>query len=136
MNPYLKNTAAFLLLLNGIGAIYGGGHLVAHPDGSSLHIPLSVLRYSPFTDFLIPGIILLGVNGLLSLFVLATLILDIKYYPRLLMAQGTILIVWIAIQIAMLRGTHYLHFIFGAVGVLLILCGELIKPLNYQPRHK
>jgi hypothetical protein len=49
-----------LLAFLGIGAIGGGGALIISPSGKLLGgIPLSLLKNSPFNDFLIPGIILL-----------------------------------------------------------------------------
>ena len=48
-----------LLEFLGLGAIYGGGALIISPTGKMLGgLPLSMLDQSPFSDFLIPGIIL------------------------------------------------------------------------------
>jgi hypothetical protein len=48
----VKKIAAILLILNGIGALYGGSVLIMHPDGSGLQIPLYILNHSPFHNFL------------------------------------------------------------------------------------
>jgi hypothetical protein len=46
-----------------LGAIGGGITLIIKPDGSLMQMPLSCLSGSPFTSFLVPGLILLIVNG-------------------------------------------------------------------------
>lgn len=60
MTKALRFTAIFLLLFNGIGALYGGGLLVIDPSGAKIQLPLSYLHYSPFTDYLIPALCCLG----------------------------------------------------------------------------
>lgn len=45
------------------GAVYGGAGLIAAPDGHLIGFPPGALDGSPFTDYLIPGVLLLGVFG-------------------------------------------------------------------------
>lgn len=123
----IKRVVLVLLLVNGVGAIYGGWQLMRYSDGSSFKMPLYLLAHSPFIDFFIPGILLFTVNGVLSLVIFLAVILNFKNYPLLIMAQGIILTGWIVIEVAMLRGIHYLHLIFGAIGLILIICGLVIK---------
>ena len=59
-----RNVLLIVLALLGIGAIFGGGILIISPSGKLLGMPLSMLDYSPFRDFLIPGIILFTILGL------------------------------------------------------------------------
>ena len=56
-----------LLLVQGLGGIGGGLSLVLKPDGSVMGMPVSHLDGSPFSDYLIPGLILLLVLGVLPL---------------------------------------------------------------------
>lgn len=127
MRSFLKIMTLFLLLLNGAGALYGGWHLMTVPDGSSLQMPLSVLQYSPFRDFFIPGMILFMVNGLFSFLVIVLMILNYRNYPWFVMAQGALLTGWIVIQVILVRGIHPLHLIFGTTGILLLAAGLLLK---------
>jgi len=53
-----------LLAFLGLGAIGGGGVLILSPSGELMGMPLSLLDHSPFSSFLIPGIILFTVLGL------------------------------------------------------------------------
>ena len=47
----------------GFGAVISGGLLIAAPNGSLMQMPLSMLASSPFSNFLIPGIILFSLLG-------------------------------------------------------------------------
>jgi len=59
-----RNILLFLLAFVGIGAGFGGGVLIISPDGKLFGMPLSLLKNSPFNSFLIPGIILFSVLGI------------------------------------------------------------------------
>ncbi len=134
MKTLFNLLAAALLLFNGIGAIYGGYHLITHTDGSSLQMSTDYLKYSPFDNYLIPGIVLLVMNGLCSFVVIAAMIVKYKNTSLLIIGQGAILTGWIAIQIAMVRMIYYLHFILGGAGLLLILLGFALWRMNKKAR--
>lgn len=125
MKTLLRIIALFLLVLNGAGAFYGGWHLLTHPDGSSLQMPLSYLEHTPFRDFFYPGFILFIANGLFSWFVFAAYLFRLKDYRLLVIAQGMILTVWIATEMLMLQSIHLLHFVYGPAGLFLIMVGCL-----------
>ena len=119
--------AAILLLFNGIGAIYGGSSFILHPDGSGLKMTTGWLNNSPFTDYLIPGIILFIANGLFSLFTLVMMFSGNRRYPFFVMAQGVILTGWIVIQILLVQRVYYLHFVLGSIGIALVILGLLMN---------
>jgi hypothetical protein len=99
-----------LLLINGLGALYGGGNLMIYPDGSGFGMPLSLLAHTPFHNFLIPGIILFIANGLSSILVCAALLLNVRYAWLLVLAQGSVLVGWIVIQIILIQGSVFCTF--------------------------
>lgn len=128
-----KIGAFFLLLINGGGAVYGGSNLMTYPDGSSLHISLAYLAHSPFRDFFFPGLILLWVNGVFSFVALAGLVFQYRHHARLIMAQGIVLLGWIAIQMMMLRTIDGLHIIFITIGTLLLGLGWILMKKSCDP---
>ncbi len=65
-------------------------------------MPLSMLEGSPFKDYLIPGLILLIVVGLFSLFVFAGLLRRWRPAWWLALASGGGLIIWIITEVVML----------------------------------
>jgi hypothetical protein len=64
----------FLLSFLGTGAIFGGAVLILSPGGRFFGMPLSLLKNSPFHDFLIPGVILFLALGLTPVLVTIALI--------------------------------------------------------------
>jgi hypothetical protein len=133
MKTITKITALLLLIVNGIGALYGGFHLIADPSGAGLQMPLSFLEHSPFQSYLIPGIILLIVNGILSFVAIGAVILKPRYYSWFIIIQGIILTGWIIVQVILLRLFYApMHATFLAVGGLLIGCGLFLGDSRRQ----
>ncbi|MES2774805.1 MAG: hypothetical protein V4722_11510 [Bacteroidota bacterium] len=127
MKPvFIQIVAAVLLLFNGIGACYGGYHLMMHPDGSSLEMSLKYLDDTPFGSYFIPGIVLFICNGLCSFFVLLAMLLKFKSAAILTVFQGAILIGWIIIQVILIGTLNHLHMILASAGAGLVICGLLL----------
>ena len=131
----MKIFTSLLLLFNGTGAVYGGVNLILHPDGSSLRLSLDLLKYTPFKDYLIAGIILFIVNGLFSFFVLIKLLLNQKNYSWFVIAQGLILTGWIIIQVFLIQTVYFLHFILISTGIVLIVLGSILMKLQNKPNE-
>ena len=107
-----------LLLLQGISGIAGGVALVAAPDGRIMQMPVSYLDGSPFSDYLIPGLILLLVLGVFPLVVLAELWLRPRPAWYGTFAVGCGLIIWILVEVLIIP-LSVLQAFFGVVGVLI-----------------
>jgi len=128
MKTIIKTLAIILLSVNGIGAVYGGLMLIADPTGSKLQMPLTFLEQSPFNNYLIPGIILLIINGIFSFVVIATIVLKKAYCHLLTLAQGILLCGWIIIQMILLKMFYApMHITFLVIGACLIGCGFYLK---------
>ncbi len=130
MNNTARTLAILLLLFNGVSACFGGWMLISKPDGSGLDMSLSWLEHSPFSNYLIPGIILFVANGLLSLGIALLVITKSTHYVRLIVLQGAILTGWIIVQMIMLQTVNYLHIVFGSAGMLLIVSGLMLSKRN------
>jgi hypothetical protein len=129
---FLKYIALLLLLLNSIGALVGGIPMLIYPDGSANGISLSYLEHTPFSDYLIPGIILVVCNGLFSLLVFIGLILNVRHHAWAVVGQGLILLGWIVIQMIMLREINFLHVAFGSIGIALIFLGRYLGRFEFK----
>jgi hypothetical protein len=127
MKKLLLIASAVLLFFNGISALFGGWQLMLQPDGSSMEMSLDWLQYSPFSNYLIPGILLFVVNGLMSIFVFILLIIKHKSYPLLVMLQGILLFGWIVVQVLMVRDLIWIQGLFGTIGLLLIGFGLALR---------
>lgn len=96
---------------------------MVYPDGSRLGMTLEYLRFSPFTTYMIPGIILFAVNGVLNLLVAIYGMKRKKYYSQWVILQGTLLTGWIGIQMVMVKDINFLHILMIFIGITLIVCG-------------
>jgi hypothetical protein len=119
-----------VLIFNGIAACFGGWMLITSPDGSSLGMTTGLLEYSPFTDFLIPGIVLFTVIGLFSLVSAYLVVRQVTRYSFLVILMGLILIGWIVVQAITIQTVNYLHVIFVSAGLLLVASGLLLRKQN------
>jgi hypothetical protein len=63
----LTTGLGILQVLIGIGAVPAGISMIHDPSGRGLAMPLEILANTPFSNFLIPGLFLLVVNGIGSL---------------------------------------------------------------------
>jgi hypothetical protein len=107
------------LILLGVGATAGGIALAVKPDGSVMHMPLSYLEGSPFVDYLVPGLILGGLFGVGSLIVAAMGVLRLRPAPFLAFVIGCGQMIWIAVQLAIIREFSFLHPTMFGVGLVM-----------------
>jgi hypothetical protein len=123
--------ALLLLLLNGIPALITGSYMIADPTGSSLNMNISLLEFSPFKTFFIPGIILFTMNGLLSIVTLIAFFRKVRQYPLLIFCQGLILTIWIAVQTVMIMESSWLQIMYGFSGLALMAAGLSLENILY-----
>lgn len=101
----------------GLGALYGGGGLVADPTGGALGMPLTLLAGSPFADFLVPGVTLLLVNGVGSLVAAALALARWRSAGALGVALGAFLVAWILLQMLWIGAISWFQPVILACGV-------------------
>jgi len=111
------------LMFLGLSGLVGAIPLIVHPLGEPWAMPQSLLRHSPFHSYLIPGIILLVANGLLSLWVLWLTVRRHSGHGWWVAAQGCVLVGWLAVECIMVRLVMWAHYLYGAVGLVLIVAG-------------
>jgi hypothetical protein len=112
-----------LQLLIGLGAVAGGVGLIS----GGLKFPLEWLSRSPFTSYLIPGIVLLTVNGIGSLVGGIASIKRYRYAGDIAAALGLFLALWIVIQVWWIGGIYWLHILYFVLGVVESLLGLLLR---------
>ena len=109
---------AFLVVL-GLGALAGGVALSIRPDGSVMGFDRSILAGSPFADFLVPGLILGGLFGLGSLVAAIGGLRRHPWAPFLAFAIGCGQMVWIVVELAIIRELSFLHPTMFAIGLVI-----------------
>ncbi|MBC7935596.1 MAG: hypothetical protein H7Y86_09630 [Rhizobacter sp.] len=135
----VQNIPFFLLGFLGISAIGGGGALIISPSGKLFGMPLSMLMNSPFQNFLIPGIVLFVVLGIPSILTAVALkkIRPNKMADKLNMFGymhwawtfsiyiAFALIIWLQAEMYFLQAVHWLHCLYMAIAIAIILAALL-----------
>jgi hypothetical protein len=148
VRPVSLFVLSFVLLVEGIGALYGGIPMLLDPLGEPLGMPPALLEGSPFGSYLVPGLLLTFVLGLYPL--LAVLLLwwrpEWRAMARLERAThrhwtwsvgvtaGLAMLVWIVVQVLMLGVNHPLQAVIAGLGLLVVLVAFLPDVRRaYQP---
>jgi len=127
MKRTIRITAMILLFFNGVSAIFGGVGLISDPSGAAMRMPLEFLENTPFKDYLIPGVILFTVNGILSILIFVLTSIKVKGYAWFIIFEGCVLTIWLTVQIIMIREFYPpLHVPYYLVGILLIVSGSFL----------
>jgi hypothetical protein len=122
--PSIARLAIVLEIFLGLGALFGGSALVLAPDGHLLGMPTSLLGGSPFTSYLVPGIILFTVIGLGPLLAAALTVRRQAFAPIAAVAVGLILVGWIFIEMVVLAGLGSLVWaLYLVLGVCIAAIG-------------
>ncbi len=123
----LANVLGALQIFIGLGAVGGGLGLALEPSGANLGIPLALLENTPFSSYLVPGIVLFTVNGLGSLLGAAASFIRHRYAGETAMALGVFLVAWIMLQVYWFAGIHWLHALYFGLGSLELVLGWLSR---------
>lgn len=115
------------LLFQGLSGVVGGIGLVSDPSGGSLGFPVSWLDGSPFTDYLIPGLVLLIMLGIIPLIVLYGLWKRLYWGWLGALLVGVALIIWIGVEILIIgyQPQPPLQLIYGILGLIIVILALL-----------
>ena len=94
--------------------------------GAEWDLTVAVLAGSPFPDFLVPGLVLAGVFGVGSFIVVAMGIARLPIAPFLAFAIGCAQMIWITVELAIIKEFSFLHPTFFAVGLLIARIGRTL----------
>jgi hypothetical protein len=144
-----RNIHLFLLAFLGLSAIGGGGALIISPSGKLLGgLPLSILKNSPFVDFLVPGIILFVIFGLLpGLLIFALLkkiaspfaehlnfFKDMHWAWSFSIYVAFALIIWIQVETIYIQGVGWLQTFYMLFSIPLIFVACLPQVRNFYKK--
>lgn len=107
-----------ILLLVGIGALFGGAMALSDTSGTLYGASTDILKTGPFTNFLIPGLFLFFILGLGHLVSFIFVKRKLRFHTYISGGAGCILMAWILIQCYVLQDIVSLHIIFFLIGLL------------------
>jgi hypothetical protein len=148
--PVIGWLLILLQFLLGLGALAGGAVLIAAPDGGIIHMPLSMLKDSPFQNFLIPGLILFTLLGVFPVLVAFSLwrrpvwrwpdavnpFKQLHWSWAASLAAGVMLVIWITVEVLIVRSIAFLHILYFIWGWVLILVTLLPAVREFYWRKK
>ena len=124
-----------LLLLLGISGIGGGLVLMLNPDGVWIHMPVAILKGSAFGNFLVPGMALFLVVGVLPVFTFGVLLgrpgwkwlhffnlYSNRYVGwQLAVFTGLGLLIFLTVEVAVIGGGSLLQTGYNVLGLLILI---------------
>jgi hypothetical protein len=117
----LRYLTIFLLFFIGLNALAGGYLLIDDPSGASLHLSIEQVEPATFDNFLVPGILLFVLNGLLSIVTALYVIFRWKGFAAMVFLQGMILTVWMIFQIYYSEQIYLIQYLITAIGAGLVV---------------
>ncbi len=127
---WLRHLLAVCVLLQGLSGIAGGVGLTLDPTGKSLQIPIEWLAGSPFSDFLVPGLILGLVLGVFPVVIAVGLWMRKRWAGWGSVLVGLGLIIWILVEVLIIgyQPEPPLQAIYGTLGVVILALSLLVRP--------
>ena len=129
----MKNTFVYLAIIQvfvAVWAIPAGLSMIINPSGTGLGMSTKLLANSPFDNFLIPGLFLFLVNGLLNVLGAYLSFQRHPYAGLTGIGLGIFLVLWIALQVYFIGLSHFLQPLFLFLGLLMCWLGY--KLLAYR----
>lgn len=129
-DKWLLYCSGVLQSLIGITAIAGGLRLIMNPAGTQ-DIPIDWLHNSPFSNYLIPGLVLAVVIGFGNVYAGFVSFLRKVYSGSIAVAVSLILIGYMFVEIWYVGLRNFLQPLYLFLGLILLFIGmKLNKRLN------
>lgn len=119
-----------------VSAVAGGVGLALNPHGSPWLPPVALLGKTPFTTFVGPGILLAVVVGGSALGCAILWWRRARGARDLALLAGGALSFWILAQVAMIQAVSWLHVLYGAVGLGILVVGGIAAWGAEEPRPR
>jgi hypothetical protein len=114
--PRARIALAVLLALLGMNALAGGWYGMTGARG----VPTEWLGGSPFRSYFVPSLILFVIVGGVALFAAVAVVRQLRRARVAALAAGTIAVVWIAVQLAIIGYVSWLQPLVAGGGLLIL----------------
>ena len=133
--PAALYVLVLLMFFQAVSGLYGGICLVVDPSGGLLKMATDVLDKTPFRSFLVPGLILTLLLGVVPLLLVYPLLVQphwrwagkLNIYRNRHWAwtyslfTGLAIIIWIDVQIYMIGYSQFIQTFIAGLGVLIVI---------------
>lgn len=123
----MKTVLFSLVSFVAVSATLSGLWLMSNPDSGFMKLPYGLLEGTPFTSFLVPGILLtILVGGINFLAALSNLQQYSNRY-NWSVCGGVLTASWVILEMALNRTTYWLQWVYLVIGLLIILVAYRLK---------
>ena len=122
----LRVSLGLLQVLVSVGAVPAGIGLVTDPSGGNLGLPPAWVADSVFGTYLVPGIVLLTVNGIGSLVGAVLTFTRHRLAGTVAALLGIFLVAWIGVQMSVIPYS-VLQPLYVAVGLVELFLGLRLR---------
>lgn len=101
--------------------------MISSPNGQVLNLSPELLHGTPFKDFVMPGILLIAIVGVVNLL---AVLFNLGRHPRRYnwaMAGGIMISCWIVVQMILIQTIHWIHFLYLIIGIFIVLIAYQLK---------
>jgi hypothetical protein len=148
--PFWAWVLIILLIFQSISALFGGIALIVEPSGSLLKMPVVSLENSPFSSFLLPGIVLTVLLGIFPAFTAYCLIFRpakkgfnfLNLYAdrhcgwAYSLYIGLMLMIWITVQVAIVGYGHIIQTVYASIGIILTILTLIPSVMRYYIKEE
>ena len=135
INKLIRYALGILQIFIGITAVLNGFGLVSDPSGTKMNVPLELLKNSPFTNYLIPGLVLLIVIGVGHVLAGIVTFLRHSYSGNISIFFGALLALYMITEVSFIGLVNFsqpLYFVLGAVELIFGLKLSKAGKSEYQ----
>ena len=109
----------------GVGALAGGLAAITNPQ-EPLGVSVQLLKNSPFSNYLIPGIILFTIIGLGNVISALMFRFKLRFQGYISSVFSWALVIWIVVQCIMLNAVAFPHILFFSIGLIQAVLSMII----------
>jgi hypothetical protein len=122
MDARISVTEGMIVMLEfalALGSFMSGIGLLLAPDGQFLGWTTEPLQGTPFSDYVIPALMLVAIGGILPLIVAIAALRRRAWSAWGHLVVGSLLVLWIGAQLLWIGYISLLQPIFGALGFII-----------------
>jgi menaquinone-dependent protoporphyrinogen oxidase len=131
-----RQTAATLTFFIGATAAFGGLELIIWQRGAAWLPDLSLLAGTPFSSFLVPGLLLLGIVGVANLVATTLMVRRHLVEHWAVVSAGSLLVGYIAIEMIVTSTVHWLYLVYLAIGLATVATGLWLRFEPLRSGHR
>ncbi|MGE0786510.1 MAG: hypothetical protein AB7S26_12640 [Sandaracinaceae bacterium] len=117
-----------------LSAIGGGAEMLIWQRGNP-YLDTGLLEHMPFSTFLVPGILLAAVVGGTNALAMALAWRRSRFAIDATILAGGALTVWMLVELALMRTVHWLHLVYGSLGLSIAIVAVVGALRSAQPRY-